>query len=145
MVANAAAYAAAYTANMDIMVKHKIINLCHAFVIKPKKKGINMENTIGNLGNYGGLTAQNKELSARKETQVEQEMNLLSKNVEETKELVMALYNRLIPIMRKPNEGENIETPIQELTPLAQEIRNNRFGVENVKGTIQDILDRLEL
>ena len=57
----------------------------------------------------------------------------------------MALYNRLIPIMRKPNEGENIETPIQELTPLAQEIRNNRFGVENVKGTIQDILDRLEL
>jgi len=36
MVANAAAYAAAYTANMDIMVKHKIINLCHAFVIKRK-------------------------------------------------------------------------------------------------------------
>lgn len=76
----------------------------------------------------------------------EAEISILSKRVEELEDIFTKLADRLSPILNEATPQTKEEAAEHSSLPaLIEEIRSNRFRVENIVKNMRNISDRIEL
>lgn len=85
----------------------------------------------------------------KRESQVQQQLNIANKAISEGHELACELQKRLSEVMRtEPPEAAictKITAPEVLCVPIADRVRNCRFVAESTVALLRTILDRLEV
>jgi hypothetical protein len=76
---------------------------------------------------------------------MQRELEILGKSTEELNALASALENRLGGLLRAQPKLAETATPMEELTPIPNHIRQNRQSVDNASYLLKSILSRLEV
>lgn len=76
---------------------------------------------------------------------IENEIQGLFTQTDNLSDIVNTLFERLNPLLRNSNPMTSEKKDEIELTPLAQQIRINKYKVANNVEALKDLLDRLDL
>ena len=79
------------------------------------------------------------------EKEVVGELNLLSNQLVTLDEVVAQLLASIEPVLTSRTPSVSSETPIQELCPLASQVREYRFSVERIRDRVQDTYRRVQI
>jgi len=77
--------------------------------------------------------------------QVEAELNKLEKAIELCSSQQQELGKDLAPLMRYVEADHQKTHEEESLVPMAERIRNLRYGVERISDSIKEVMERLEL
>lgn len=83
--------------------------------------------------------------SVVEEKEVVEELNILSNQLTTLADVVGQLLASIEPVLVSGTPSVSSETPIQELCPLASQVREYRFNVEGIRDRVQDAYNRVQI
>ena len=83
--------------------------------------------------------------AVEREKEVVEELSLLSYRLAVLADVVGLLLVSIEPVLESGTPSVSTETPIEQLCPLASEVREYRFNVEGIRDRVQDAYDRVQI